>query len=296
MNTNIIINLAVTLVACGSVYYLLRKRINNVDNKVSVLMQLVKEHHAQAQQQAAIIMRESHDNHSQNLHQGHANMEMEQGESLITVSDDEERNGDDNYDSDEDEGDSDDSEEVSDNDDDGNERKVIQFISDITGEDNSMQGQVNAFFSPINLVGSLESFQGNEPESLEISEIKEDDNLEKNIENVVANNDDNSKKNVVNDNVNTNNESEETENKNSSSNEEDNSASLGEMTLDDIQLNDDTSMEKQNNNDSENKTDEEQEVKITLEELKKFKLAELKSTAEEMGLEGFKKSKKTRFI
>ena len=77
MNTNIIINLAVTLVACGSVYYLLRKRINNVDNKVSVLMQLVKEHHAQAQQQAAIIMRESHDNHSQNLHQGHGNMEME---------------------------------------------------------------------------------------------------------------------------------------------------------------------------------------------------------------------------
>ena len=79
---------------------------------------------------------------------------------------------------------------------------------------------------------------------------------------------------------------------NNSSNEEDNSASLGEMTLDDIQLNDDTPMEKENNNDSENKTDEEQEVTITLEELKKFKLAKLKSTAEQMGLEGFKNLRK----
>ena len=153
MNTNIIINLAVTLVACGSVYYLLRKRINNVDNKVSVLMQLVKEY--------TNTTSCNHYTFSTHKIPGYANMETEQEESLITVSDDEERNADDNYDSDEDEGDSDDSEEVSDNDDDENERKVIQFISDVVGEDNSMQGQVNAFFSPINLVGSLESFQGN---------------------------------------------------------------------------------------------------------------------------------------
>lgn len=74
MNTLLIISLGITLVFCALIYYFLRKRINSVDQKVNLLMQLVKEHHQQVQNQSHIIMQEK------NYH--HAN--------LINVSDDDE--------------------------------------------------------------------------------------------------------------------------------------------------------------------------------------------------------------
>jgi hypothetical protein len=58
MNTSVIISLGVTLVFCTLIYFFLRKRIDGVDKKVNLLMQLVKEHHDQVQQQSQIIMRE----------------------------------------------------------------------------------------------------------------------------------------------------------------------------------------------------------------------------------------------
>lgn len=66
MNTTLIINLGITLVFCTLIYYFLRKRINSVDQKVNLLMQLVKEHHAQVQTQSQIIMQEKN-YHTSNL-------------------------------------------------------------------------------------------------------------------------------------------------------------------------------------------------------------------------------------
>ena len=77
MNTTIIISLGITLVFCALIYFFLRKRIDSVDKKVNILMQLVKEHHQQVQQQSHIIMREKAETPQQNL---------------IQVSDDEEDN------------------------------------------------------------------------------------------------------------------------------------------------------------------------------------------------------------
>tara|TARA_R110001592_G_scaffold148446_2_gene373259 strand:+ start:58 stop:777 length:720 start_codon:yes stop_codon:yes gene_type:complete len=66
MNTTLIISLGITLVFCTLIYYFLRKRINSVDQKVNLLMQLVKEHHAQVQNQSQIIMQEKN-YHTSNL-------------------------------------------------------------------------------------------------------------------------------------------------------------------------------------------------------------------------------------
>ena len=66
MNTTLIISLGITLVFCTLIYYFLRKRINSVDQKVNILMQLVKEHHAQVQNQSQIIMQEKN-YHTSNL-------------------------------------------------------------------------------------------------------------------------------------------------------------------------------------------------------------------------------------
>ena len=66
MNTILIISLGITLVFCTLIYYFLRKRINSVDQKVNLLMQLVKEHHAQVQNQSQIIMQEKN-YHTSNL-------------------------------------------------------------------------------------------------------------------------------------------------------------------------------------------------------------------------------------
>ena len=74
MNTLLIISLGITLVFCTLIYYFLRKRINSVDQKVNLLMQLVKEHHQQVQNQSHIIMQEKNYHHS----------------NLINVSDDDE--------------------------------------------------------------------------------------------------------------------------------------------------------------------------------------------------------------
>lgn len=74
MNTLLIISLGITLVFCALIYYFLRKRINSVDQKVNLLMQLVKEHHQQVQNQSHIIMQEKNYHHS----------------NLINVSDDDE--------------------------------------------------------------------------------------------------------------------------------------------------------------------------------------------------------------
>ena len=67
MNTTIIISLGITLVFCALIYFFLRKRIDSVDKKVNILMQLVKEHHQQVQQQSHIIMREKAETPQQNL-------------------------------------------------------------------------------------------------------------------------------------------------------------------------------------------------------------------------------------
>ena len=91
MNTSVIISLGVTLVFCTLIYFFLRKRIDSVDKKVNLLMQLVKEHHEQVQQQSQIIMREK--------------VEQPMYNNLIPVSDEED--GDEEYDTD-------DSEEISD--------------------------------------------------------------------------------------------------------------------------------------------------------------------------------------
>ena len=91
MNTSVIISLGVTLVFCTLIYFFLRKRIDGVDKKVNLLMQLVKEHHDQVQQQSQIIMREK--------------VEQPMYNNLIPVSDEED--GDEEYDTD-------DSEEISD--------------------------------------------------------------------------------------------------------------------------------------------------------------------------------------
>ena len=42
MNTNMIISLGVTLIFCALIYFFLRKRIDGVDKKVNLLMQLLK--------------------------------------------------------------------------------------------------------------------------------------------------------------------------------------------------------------------------------------------------------------
>jgi hypothetical protein len=89
MNTSVIISLGVTLVFCTLIYFFLRKRIDGVDKKVNLLMQLVKEHHDQVQQQSQIIMREK--------------VEQPVYDNLISVSDEEDE-----------EYDTDDSEEISD--------------------------------------------------------------------------------------------------------------------------------------------------------------------------------------
>tara|TARA_B110000967_G_C18807741_1_gene521938 strand:+ start:303 stop:1160 length:858 start_codon:yes stop_codon:yes gene_type:complete len=91
MNTSVIISLGVTLVFCTLIYFFLRKRIDSVDKKVNLLMQLVKEHHEQVQQQSQIIMREK--------------VEQPMYNNLIPVSDEEDGN---------EEYDTDDSEEISD--------------------------------------------------------------------------------------------------------------------------------------------------------------------------------------
>jgi len=99
MNTLLIISLGITLVFCALIYYFLRKRINSVDQKVNLLMQLVKEHHQQVQNQSHIIMQEKNYHHS----------------NLINVSDDEDDEGDMNNIDDAESGySSDDSAEVSD--------------------------------------------------------------------------------------------------------------------------------------------------------------------------------------
>ena len=58
MNTTLILSLGISLIFSIVVYFFLRKRISSVDKKVNLLMQLVKEHHQQVQQQSHIIMRE----------------------------------------------------------------------------------------------------------------------------------------------------------------------------------------------------------------------------------------------
>ena len=89
MNTAIIISLGVSLVFCALIYFFLRKRVDGVDKKVNLLMQLVKEHHNQVQQQSQIIMREK---------------TSSDFDHLITVSDneeeEEEEGGEEDYDSD----------------------------------------------------------------------------------------------------------------------------------------------------------------------------------------------------
>ena len=86
MNTTLILSLGISLIFSIVVYFFLRKRISSVDKKVNLLMQLVKEHHQQVQQQSHIIMREKEEiQHTRS--------------DLIHVSDDD-LNNDENYSSD----------------------------------------------------------------------------------------------------------------------------------------------------------------------------------------------------
>ena len=118
MNTAIIISLGVSLVFCALIYFFLRKKVDSVDKKVNLLMQLVKEHHNQVQQQSQIIMREKNSSDSDHL---------------IAVSDNEDE---DDYAGED--YDSDDSMEISDSED--NDINVSPKTENITLESISLSG------------------------------------------------------------------------------------------------------------------------------------------------------------
>ena len=151
MNTNMIISLGVTLIFCALIYFFLRKRIDGVDKKVNLLMQLVKEHHEQVQQQSHIIMRERVPQEVNNL---------------IPVSDDEEFDDEDEDNNDE-QYDSDDSEEISDTED--NDSGGLRTIS-LSGAETNM--------SQLNLNSSLEIENltlDNDEKQINLDEVTLDD-------------------------------------------------------------------------------------------------------------------------
>jgi hypothetical protein len=164
MNTILIISLGITLVFCALIYYFLRKRINSVDQKVNLLMQLVKEHHDQVQNQSQIIMQEKHYNTPH----------------LIAVSEDDE----DGYDDDDDENDrktsysSDDSAEVSDSesviDDTINIVNLTNLGDSINLESISLSGaETTQVFesSPISEVNDIELAEFKQPATDNLDEL-----------------------------------------------------------------------------------------------------------------------------
>jgi len=164
MNTILIISLGITLVFCALIYYFLRKRINSVDQKVNLLMQLVKEHHDQVQNQSQIIMQEKHYNTPH----------------LIAVSEDDE----DGYDDDDDENDrktsysSDDSAEVSDSesviDDTINIVNLTNLGDSINLESISLSGaETTRVFesSPISEVNDIELTESKQPDTDNLDEL-----------------------------------------------------------------------------------------------------------------------------
>jgi hypothetical protein len=258
-----IISLGVTLIFCALIYFFLRKRIDGVDKKVNLLMQLVKEHHEQVQQQSHIIMREQIPQEVNNL---------------IPVSDDEEFDDEDEEgDNNDEQYDSDDSDEISDTeDDDGGLRSIS-----LSGAETNM--------SQLNLNSSLEIENltlDNDEKQINLDEVTLDDFSFMDKDNSADDNLD------TGDNANDNNITLE-----EIGDDDDISKHLNDDDLvEDNDLAEDNDLVE--NIDTE-LTDTKTVKTVELNknnDISKLKVADLKKRAEEMGLQGYKSLKKKELV
>ena len=269
MNTNMIISLGVTLIFCALIFFFLRKRIDGVDKKVNLLMQLVKEHHEQVQQQSHIIMREQ--------------VPQQEVNNLIPVSDDEEFDDEDEDNNDE-QYDSDDSEEISDTED--NESGGLRSIS-LSGAETNM--------SQLNLNSSLEIENltlDNDEKQINLDEVTLDDfsfmDKEGSVDDDGDDDDDDDDDDGDGNDGNKNNITLE---EISDHDEDDISKHLKEDDLvedNDLVENIDTEL-------TATKTVKTVELNKN-NDISKLKVADLKKKAEEMGLQGYKSLKKKELV
>jgi len=264
------ISLGVTLIFCALIYFFLRKRIDGVDKKVNLLMQLVKEHHEQVQQQSHIIMREQ--------------VPQQELNNLIPVSDDEEFDDEDEDNNDE-QYDSDDSEEISDTED--NESGVLRSISLSGAETNMSQLNLNSSLEIENLTLDNDEKQINLDEvtlddfsfmDKECSVDDDGDDDDDDDDDSDGDDDDGNKNNITLEEI-------------SNHDEDDISKHLKEDDLvedNDLVENIDTEL-------TATKTVKTVELNKN-NDISKLKVADLKKKAEELGLQGYKSLKKKELI